>query len=378
MINTFDFIRSIKKAGIDFVTGVPDSLLKDICAHSTDFFESKNHIIATNEGSAIGLAIGHYLATSKIALVYMQNSGLGNTLNPILSLADRNVYSIPMMLLIGWRAEMSKDKKNQLYDEPQHISQGRLTLDLLKLLKIPFKVIDSKTKNIEKIIPELINKSYKILCPVAIVVRKSTFAEYQSNLNIKPLFKMSRESAIETIVDLIPKNYPVVATTGMTSRELFEIRKNKKQSNSQDFLTIGGMGHSNHIALGLAISLPKKKIVCIDGDGSLLMHMGTLALTSEQNNFVHILINNAAHDSVGGQPTKGNRLDFCNIAKSFGYKNSFSSSNKSELKNILTHLKDLTGSIFVEVKCRKGFRDDLGRPDVSTYSNKNNFMKFLK
>ena len=307
----------------------------------------------------------------------MQNSGLGNTVNPILSLADRNVYSIPMMLLIGWRAEISEDKK-QIHDEPQHISQGKVTLELLRLLKIPFQVIDSNTNNIEKIILDLTKKSYELLCPVAIVVRKSSFSKYQSNLNFKPFSEISRESAIETIIDSISENYPIVATTGMASRELFEIRKNKKQNNSQDFLTVGGMGHSNHIALGIAISLPKKKIVCIDGDGSLLMHMGTLALTAEQNNFVHILINNAAHDSVGGQPTKGNRLDFCNIAKSFGYKNCFTCLNNSELKNILLHLTELTGSIFIEVKCRKGYRADLGRPDVSTYSNKNNFMKFLK
>ena len=376
MINTHDFIEGLKKANITFVTGVPDSLLKDICAHITSHFHSKNHIIATNEGSAVALAIGHHLATSQPALVYLQNSGLGNLINPLCSLADPKVYAIPMVLMIGWRGEITTNKV-QLADEPQHIKQGVVTLSTLETLGIPYQVIDTTTTTIDNVLLKAASDSIKRSGPVAIVVRKNTFLNYSLTTRQEQNYELSREDAIRNILESLPDDAAIVSTTGMASRELFELRKQSNQGHQRDFLTVGGMGHASQIAAGIALTRPDKTVVCIDGDGALLMHTGGLAISADSSNLKHIVLNNEAHDSVGGQPTKGNVLRFDHIAKCMGYHHTGLATNERELSEQLVKMIKAEGSTFLEVRCNRGFRKDLGRPDRSPVENKKSFMKFL-
>ena len=319
MIDPRDFVNGLNDAGIDFATGVPDSLLKDICAYITSSFDKKNHIISTNEGSALSFAAGYYLSQRKPALVYMQNSGLGNIVNPVMSLFHPKVYGIPVILLIGWRGEINEESI-QIKDEPQHIKQGSSTIELLEIMDIPYEILDSKNQDIKSMISELKNRSLESNSPVAILVRKNTFSKFKLKLKSQK-FELTREDVIMNIVKRIPTNIPIVSTTGMASRELFEIRKNSNDIHAKDFLTVGGMGHASQIAAGIAFASPDKKVLCIDGDGALLMHSGGMAISADCQNLVHILINNEAHDSVGGQPTKGNKLNFCDIASNFGYSN---------------------------------------------------------
>ena len=375
MINPEYFLNALKKLKINFITGVPDSLLKDFCA-CVQKKSKKNHIISTNEGSAIGLAIGHFLSTKRPALVYMQNSGLGNAVNPLTSLASNEVYGIPMILLIGWRGEIIKNKK-QINDEPQHRLQGKITLEQLKLMNIPFKIIDQKTKNIEKIIGNLKNISLKKNKPVAIVVRKNTFSKFTVQNEIKSKNIFFREDAIKEIIKEIKKNDIIVSTTGMASREVFETRKTLNQNTFKDFLTVGGMGHANQIAAGIALNKPRKKVICIDGDGALLMHMGSIAISAQCKNLIHIIINNKAHDSVGGQPTKGEIIDFTKISKACGYNYNKIINKKQEIKKeIKKALKKRNNSLLV-INCQKGYRKNLGRPNQNIKLRKKLFIKNL-
>ena len=379
MINPKSFLNALKKSNVNFITGVPDSLLKDICAYISKNLSSKQHIIATNEGSAIGLAIGNYLATNQVPLVYMQNSGIGNIINPITSLADPKVYGIPILLMIGWRGEID-NQGFQMSDEPQHKKQGEITLKQLDILEIPYKIIDSEENKIEEIISNSVNTAKKRNGPVAIVVRKKTFETYIFNNKnneekFKPLYK--REDVIREIIKSVPDSSPIISTTGVSSRELFEIRSEYEQSHKSDFLTVGGMGHANQIATGIALAKKDIKVFCIDGDGAILMHMGALAINADQENLVHILINNGVHDSVGGQPTKGAKLEFARIASELGYKFTYRTKYIESINTIIEKSLKLKGSIFIEILCVPGFRKDLGRPTKSTYDNKKNFMNFL-
>lgn len=376
MINTTDFIGSLQKAGIRFVTGVPDSLLKDICACITSKFGPEQHVIATNEGSAVGLAIGHYLATACPALVYMQNSGLGNIVNPVASLADPQVYGIPMVLLIGWRGELQEDN-NQLHDEPQHVKQGQITLTQLDTLGIPYRIIDADTSAVDMVLQQAVSDTFARSGPVALVVRKNTFAPFNFAPPEQEGLQLSREEAIRQILSVLPSDAIIVSTTGMASRELFELRKAIKADHQRDFLTVGGMGHASQIAAGIAFSKPDRIVVCIDGDGAVLMHAGALAVNADCCNLIHIVLNNEAHDSVGGQPTKGNVLSFDQIAGAFGYRQVDSAIGVADLKEKLTRMVDLDGSAMLEVRCKRGSRKDLGRPDRSPLQNKTDFMKFL-
>ncbi len=376
MISTTDFLQGLEHAGISFVTGVPDSLLKHICAHVTDAFPPDRHIIATNEGSAVGLAIGHYLATANPALVYMQNSGLGNVVNPLTSLADPEVYAAPMLLLIGWRGEVLEDG-TQLKDEPQHKKQGRITLDLLRTLEIPFLVVDQSTSDIGTMLQELTDLARNQNRPAALVVRKNTFAPYTAKPSAS-LSLPSREDAIEAILQTLPPLVPVVSTTGMASREVFEIRKRTNSGHGRDFLTVGGMGHAGQIAAGIALVAAGRKVVCIDGDGAALMHLGALAVSAECPNLIHVVINNQAHDSVGGQPTKAARLNLADIADTLGYQHCFRIEDLNELRRRLIDAFPVTGSFFLEIRCRRGARKDLGRPDRTPIQNKQDFMAFLQ
>ena len=376
MIEPQEFVDGLILSEIDFVTGVPDSLLKDICAYITSSFKNENHIISTNEGSALSFAAGYYLSNKKPALVYMQNSGLGNIVNPVMSLFHPKIYGIPALLLIGWRGEIDLKCGTQIKDEPQHLKQGESTIDLLKLLDIDYEIIDSQTKNIGKLINKLKNQILSSMSPVAILVKKNTFSPHKLITKTQN-FKLSREQVIFNIVNQMPLDVPIVSTTGMASRELFEIRKKINDSHSRDFLTVGGMGHASQIAAGIAFSKPEKKVLCIDGDGALLMHSGGLAISADCDNLIHILINNEAHDSVGGQPTKGNILRFSEIALKFGYVNVYLVSDLDKLSKAINESLKSKKSCFIEVNCCKGNRSDLGRPDRTPKENMNDFMSFL-
>jgi len=370
MISCKKFYDCLLENEIDFFTGVPDSLLKDFCAYATDNAEGKKNIIAANEGNAIAIASGYHLATGKYGLVYMQNSGLGNTINPLTSLADKEVYSIPILLLIGWRAEPG------VKDEPQHIKMGRIMLGMLDNLEIPYKIIDD---NFEDAIKEARKYMIQNKSPFAIVVKKGTFEEYKLKDKKETNYELNREDAIKLIVPLLDKDDIIVSTTGMTSRELFEFREANKEGHEKDFLTVGCMGHSSSIALGIALEKPERNVYCFDGDGALIMHMGALSVIGElkPKKFRHIVFNNFAHDSVGGQPTAAYNLDIPAIAKASGYAYADSAETRDDIIDKINKIKNIDGPALLEIKVNKGHRKDLGRPTRTPIENKEDFMWFL-
>ena len=371
-VNPKFFYDLLNKNGIDFFAGVPDSLLKDFCAYIAD--NSRNHIITHNEGGAIALASGYHLATGKVSMVYMQNSGQGNTVNPLTSLADFEVYNIPILLLIGWRGEPGKK------DEPQHVKQGKITLKLLETLNIPYEILPESDELVKISLRNALEHFEKNNSPYALVVREGTFENYALKNKIKTDYELSREEAIKTIADELDENDIIVSTTGKTSRELFEHRERSGNNHEKDFLTVGSMGHSSQIALGIALSKPDRKVYCLDGDGATIMHMGSLAIIGSQNpkNFKHIILNNGAHESVGGQPTAGFNIDFVGIVKSCGYKSAFKSEIREDIKEKIKLLKLNDGPSLLEIRINKEVRSDLVRPTTTPKENKKAFMKFLK
>ncbi len=373
MIDPKDFYDLLVSKGIDFFTGVPDSSLKSFCAYVNDNVGPENHIIAANEGNAVALAAGYHLATGKIGLVYLQNSGQGNAVNPLTSLVDKDVYSIPLFLVIGWRGEPGKK------DEPQHIKQGKITLDLLKTLEIPYSILPDSLDEVKKVLDVAFNSMNENDMPYALVVRKNSFEPYVLGTNLQNSYDLTREGAIKIFVDNIGLEDIVVSTTGKTSRELFEYRERLKQGHGKDFLTVGSMGHSSSIALGIALSKPDRQVYCLDGDGSLMMHMGVLSVIASQNpkNFKHIILNNGCHDSVGGQPTTGFNIDIPAIAKASGYKVCLKAETKEEFLDKFKLLKTSEGPSLLEVRLKRGSRENLGRPTKSPLDNKKDFMKFL-
>lgn len=374
MLNCEEFYSLLIKNNIDFFAGIPDSLLKDFCAYIINNTSDEKNIIAANEGNAIALAAGYHLATGKIGLVYMQNSGQGNAINPLTSLVDKEVYGIPVLLLIGWRGEPGKQ------DEPQHIKQGKITISLLNTLGIPNKILPDNIEGVRKVLKTAINSMKKKSAPYALVVRKGTFETCKLKNKISSQFELSREDAIKLIIDYLGDKDIIVSTTGKISRELFEYREELGHGHSKDFLTVGSMGHSSQIALAIALSKPSQKVYCLDGDGALIMHMGTLAIIGSRGptNFKHIVINNGAHDSVGGQPTAALKINIAAIARACGYKKSFCAEKRLELKEKLKLLKFSKGPALLEIKVTKGARKDLGRPTTSTKENKKAFIHFLQ
>ena len=373
MIKPEFFIEALREKGIDCFAGVPDSLLKNICAYITDHFDAQHNIIAANEGAAIGLAAGHYLATGQPACVYMQNSGEGNIINPLASLTDQEVYNIPVLLLIGWRGRPG------VHDEPQHVKQGKVTTGLLNVMGVNYEVLskeeDKATKQIEKAAKALANKEV-----FALVIEKDTFEDYKlQNVEVNDL-TMTREEAIQTVAASLGEKDCIVSTTGMISRELFEYRAAMNQGHERDFLTVGSMGHASQIALGIAMAKPDRKVWCFDGDGAAIMHMGSMAIVANKapKNYVHVVFNNGAHDSVGGQPTVGLKIDLPAVAKAVGYKNAFSVENKEDLLECLKALRLIEGPTLLQVCVKKGNRKDLGRPTTTTIQNKEALMSFLK
>ena len=364
----------IKRLNSDFYTGVPDSQLKPLCNYliNTYGIDKNHHIIAANEGNCVGVAAGYYLSTNKVPVVYMQNSGEGNIINPVASLLNEKVYNIPMIFIIGWRGEPG------VHDEPQHIYQGEITIKLLDDMKIKSFIIDKDTslEELDKIMKKF-NKLLKEGKQVAFVVRKNAL-EYDEKVSYKNNNSMTREEIIEHITK-ISKTDPIISTTGKASRELFEIREKNKESHEYDFLTVGSMGHSSSIALGVAINKPNKKVWCIDGDGALLMHMGSLPVIGSINpkNLVHILINNGAHETVGGMPTAISNTKITDIAKACNYKKVYSVDNFKDLDKVLKEVKDNNELTFIEILSSIGARSDLGRPTTTANENKENFMKYL-
>ena len=366
-----DFVDAL---GCDFYTGVPDSQLKALCNYlmNTYGIDKNHHIIAANEGNCTALAAGYHLATGKIPVVYMQNSGEGNIINPVASLLNDKVYAIPCIFVIGWRGEPG------IHDEPQHIYQGQITCDLLDLMDIENFVIDKETSVDE--LKEQMKKYSSILDEgknVAFVIGKNALT-YDEKVEYRNDNEMIREEIIKHIVNVSGED-PIVSTTGKASRELFEIREANQQSHKYDFLTVGSMGHSSSIALGVAINKPDECIWCIDGDGAVLMHMGSMGVVANVNpdNFIHIVINNGAHETVGGMPTVASNMNLVEIAKACGYSYAVSVDNFDDLDSELSKVKDMNKLCFIEVKCSIGARDDLGRPTTTAIENKENFMKYL-
>ena len=371
MVNVGKFVAALNAGGIEFFTGVPDSLLKSFCAYLTD--RGCNQI-AANEGGAVGLAAGHYLATGEPACVYMQNSGQGNAVNPLASLADPDVYSIPMLLVIGWRGMPG------VHDEPQHVKQGKITLELMKTLGIPTAVLPETTAKACACVKKLLKRAVKESRPVAVIVKKGLFEDYKLKNREADIAKVKREAVIEKILKSLPRNAVIVSTTGMISREVYEVREHLaikqsknlksqiKKCHSHDFLTVGSMGHASQIALGIAKAQPKRPVVCLDGDGASIMQMGNMAIVGQSGckNLTHIVLNNAAHDSVGGQPTVGGRINLKAIARACGY----------EVK-VRGEGEQRTAPLFVEIKVAKGARADLGRPKEPPQVNKKLFMATL-
>ncbi len=360
MVSPKSFVESMMSCGVDFFAGVPDSLLKNFCAYVTDHC-GKNHVIAANEGGAVGLAAGCYLATGKLACVYMQNSGQGNAVNPLTSLVDPDVYSIPMLLVIGWRGMPG------VHDEPQHVKQGKITLELMKTLDIPTEILPETTTKACACVKRLLKKATKESRPVAVIIKKGTFEEYKLQHKESDIAKVKREAVIEKILKSLPRNAVVVSTTGMISREVYETRERLRSEvergvscHARDFLTVGSMGHASQIALGIAKMQPKRPVFCIDGDGASIMQMGNMAIVGQSKckNLTHIVLNNSAHDSVGGQPTVGGAIKLAKIAACCGY-------------NQPGHPK------FKEIRVAKGARKDLGRPKEKPQENKALFMEIL-
>ncbi|WP_296866275.1 phosphonopyruvate decarboxylase [uncultured Methanobrevibacter sp.] len=371
MINVEEFVNYLKDINIDFFTGVPDSQLSSFA----DYIEENcGNIIAANEGNALAIASGYNLSTGNIPLVYLQNSGLGNIVNPVTSLTHSEVYSIPIVYLVGWRGQPG------IHDEPQHIKQGAITLDLLDMLDIEYTIITKETKFDELVevfennfVDQLNNGN-----SVAVVVSKGSFEDYKIKKENKNI--LTREEAIQTIVDFLSDDDMVVSTTGKSSRELFEYREELKQGHGNDFLTVGSMGHSSSIALGVALNNSNKKIFCFDGDGAILMHMGSLALigSMKPNNFYHVMFNNSAHESVGGLPTIMSDIHIDEIVLACGYKKVYNASNIDELKSVLPQFIEDTGPIFLNIDVNLESRKDLGRPTTTPIENKNEFIKKLR
>lgn len=373
MIKVSDFYNILIRNNINFFCGIPDSLLKAFCGYITNNISPSDHIITANEGNAIALASGYHLVTGGIPLVYMQNSGLGNTVNPLISLTSREVYSIPMLLIIGWRGEPN------INDEPQHIKQGSITLNLLNTLDINYTILSDKIEDAEEDINKAIKLVKKESTPYAIIVKKNIFEKYDLFKKRDNKLLLTRERAIQLIANSVNEMGVIISTTGKASRELYEHRARKRESHKSDFLTVGSMGHASSIALGISIKT-KKNVYCIDGDGAAIMHLGAMTSIGQNagKNFKHIIINNGAHESVGGQPTVGFEVDICTIAKACGYKSYSTVSTENELINYLKKINNLIGPVFLEVKVNTESRNNLGRPKTTPTENKNEFIDFIR
>lgn len=362
--------------GAEFYTGVPDSQLRPLCDYLMDTLgtDPRRHVIAANEGNAAALAAGYHLATGKTPAVYLQNSGEGNLINPAASLLHRQVYGIPVIFVVGWRGEPG------VHDEPQHIYQGAVTRRLLDDLEIPSFVLGPETPEEEA---RRAMEDFRPLLAAggsaAFIIRKGGLT-YGKKTVYQNRHTMSREEAIRRIAAAAGEEAVFVSTTGKASRELFELREGWGQGHGRDFLTVGSMGHASSIALGAALHRPEARVWCLDGDGALLMHMGAMAVIGQAGpgNLVHVVLNNAAHESVGGMPTAAGGLDLPEIARACGYPRALTAETPEALEAALAEIAERRELCLLEVRCAIGAREDLGRPTTGPQENKRAFMENLK
>mgnify|MGYP006077870439 FL=1 len=372
MISPTNYLDSLNALGVNFFAGVPDSLLKEFCAAVSKKYDQDMHLITANEGAAIGLGIGYFLGSGNVPMIYLQNSGLGNIINPVLSLASEQVYGIPMLIMVGWRGEPG------VKDEPQHVHQGRVMIDSLEAMDLPHVILSLDEKEAIEQTQKALALAREKMSPVVIVVRKNSFESFPVERPLCDL-ELSREDAVIAVAEMLPEDGVVVCTTGMPSRELFEFRASNDQGHHRDFLTVGGMGHASQIALGLCKAQPERPTYCFDGDGAALMHMGSLAIIGQSAavNLIHIVFNNGVHDSVGGQPTVGFAVNFCAIATACGYVSAVEVESREDIIKALAHARGYAGPHFIDIHVRPGNRSDIGRPTTTPEQNKNAIMQYL-
>lgn len=364
MINQKRVLNTLQESGVRFFTGVPDSFLNGFCNYLLETIPEDRHVIAANEGNAIAIASGYYFSTGIIPLVYMQNSGMGNTLNPLVSLADRNVYSVPMILLIGWRGEPGTELKH-----PQHRTQGEITLKTLEMLDIPYVIAEDNDDKLEEQIRWAVKTAKEGKKQVAVIGRKGVFAGDKKGNIVDDRYPLSREEAIEIILDTMPEDTVYTATTGRATREIYFLRERRGEGHQHDFLNLGSMGHASSVALGIALAKRNRNVVCLDGDSAALMHMGCFTMASKLNvpNFLHIVLNNGAHESVGGQPSAGQLVDFTKIAEGSGYRTIGKSvETKEELERAIRELTAQEEAAFIDVRIHKGLKGELPPLDISS------------
>ena len=361
--------------GADFYTGVPDSQLRALCDSLMNRWgiDPRHHLIAANEGNCAALAAGYHLASGKVPVVYMQNSGEGNIINPVASLLHEKVYGIPMVFVVGWRGEPG------VHDEPQHIYQGEVTLRLLQDMEIPAFVVSQDTAEDEvRAVMDSFRRELEKGHQVAFVIRKGALTCGVQAVYHNP-YVLTRENALRLIIAHSGDD-PIVSTTGKASRELYELRTAAGQGHERDFITVGSMGHASSIALGIALHRPEKRVWCVDGDGAMLMHLGAMAVIGSQKpaNLIHIVINNGAHETVGGMPTVVSGVDVVALAKACGYPEAVSTADANALNNALETSAVRNVLTLIEVKCALGARADLGRPTTTPQENKAAFMRHLQ
>jgi phosphonopyruvate decarboxylase len=372
VINQEKFVNVLHNNGVEFFCGVPDSHLNAFCTYIAENVPSTRNIIAANEGNAVALASGYYFATGTIPFVYMQNSGMGNALNPLVSLVDRHVYSVPMIMLIGWRGEPSTN------DHEQHKTQGEITIRLLDMLSIPYKIVKDDDRFIEETVEWAVQTTLSTSVPTALIAQTGVFAETKKRHPVDDSYSMSREDAMKVVLDNVPKDALFVATTGRATRELYFLRSERGEAHDNDILNVGSMGHASSIAMGLALANKDRLVVCLDGDAAAIMHLGAMTMVSkyEMPNLLHIVLNNGAHESVGGQPSVGHIIDFARIAEGSGYR-AKTVVNEKSLIEALGELSDGKAPSFINVKIRQGMRAVLPplkidhNKLISSFMNKN-------
>lgn len=371
MIDPARFVDHCSATGVSLYTGVPDSLLKQLGAHIMASMPRERHVIAANEGAAVGIALGHYLRTRELGLVYLQNSGFGNLVNPLLSLADRDVYGVPMLVVVGWRGQVG------VKDEPQHVKQGKVMEPLLDALDLPWSVLPAESDKAQECVSAAVATARERSSPYVLLVEKGTFAvAATSEPATSPTRLASREEALTALTQAVGDEAAVVSTTGMLSRELFEYRESSGTEADRDFLTVGGMGHASSIALGVAMQEPDREVWCFDGDGALLMHLGSLAVIADHapRHYFHVVFNNGVHDSVGGQPTSIGHVDVAATARALGYRYAASTSDLTRLPDEVARMREHGGPALLELAVSPGNRPDIGRPTRTPAESKRAFM----
>jgi phosphonopyruvate decarboxylase len=374
VIDPKSLIDALDEIGVDFASGVPDSLMEPLCTYLATR-PGDRHVLAANEGAAVGVAIGHYLSTGEPALVYLQNAGIGNAINPLVSLADPDVYGIPMLLLVGWRGQPG------VPDEPQHVTQGRLMKPILDGIEVPHTTLPRDLDDAISCLTAAVDEAKRDSSPYVVLVEKGTFAPYQGDVPASADDEglSSRENALVALLDATGDEGVIVATTGMLGRELYEHREQSGSYADRDFLAVGGMGHCCSIALGIALRNPHREVWCLDGDGSVLMHLGSLAVVADQapENLYHVVFNNGVHDSVGGQATAMRSVDLPATALALGYRHAVSVSDVSTLGEVVAEMRARRGPALVDLRVRPGNREGIGRPERSPAQARAAFMAAL-